>query len=60
MNTFSYIEYRNIITLIKEHLPMHDFADVLQFNLSRFCVLRHDIEFSIDRAITLARLVKEL
>jgi len=60
MNTFSYTEYRNIIMLIKEHLPIHDFTDVLKFNHSKFCVLRHDIEFSIDRALTLARLEKEL
>ena len=60
MNTFSYIEYKNIITLVKQHLPISDFADVLEFNLTRFCILRHDIEFSIDRALTLARLEKEL
>jgi hypothetical protein len=60
MNTFSYIEYRNIIKLIEQYLPIKDFKDVLDYNLSRFCVLRHDIEFSIDRALILARLEKEL
>ena len=53
---FGYTEYRNIITLVKQHLPIKDFTDVLKFNLSRFCVLRHDIEFSVDRALTMARI----
>ena len=52
MNSFSYSEYKNIITLVKQHLPIKDFTDVLKFNLSRFCVLRHDIEFSVDRVYT--------
>ena len=53
---FSYVEYKNIITLVKQHLPIKDFADVLKYSLSRFCVLRHDIEFSVDRALKLARI----
>ena len=53
---FSYSEYKNIITLVKQHLPIKDFADVLKYSLSRFCVLRHDIEFSVDRALKLARI----
>tara|TARA_Y100000593_G_C4310036_1_gene337908 strand:+ start:442 stop:1191 length:750 start_codon:yes stop_codon:yes gene_type:complete len=60
MNSFSYTEYKNIITLVRKDLPIKDFKDVLDYKLSRFCVLRHDIEFSIDRALILARLEKEL
>ena len=60
MNPFSYAEYRNIITMVSQHLPIRDFKDVLKSNLSRFCVLRHDIEFSVDRALILARIEKEL
>ena len=62
MNPFSYNEYKNIITLVKQHLPIKDFAQVLLSpgHGSRFCVLRHDIEFSIDRALILARIEKDL
>ena len=45
---FSYNEYKNIINLIKSHLPIIDFSEVTE-KTEKFCVLRHDIEFSIDR-----------
>ena len=57
---FNYAEYKNIITMVSQHLPIKDFNDVLKYNLTKFCVLRHDIEFSIDRALTLARIENEL
>ena len=53
---FSYNEYKNIITLVKTYLPVVDFSDVLKDKLDKFCVLRHDIEFSIDRALKMARI----
>jgi hypothetical protein len=56
---FSYNEYRNIIALIKSNLPIVDFSEVNE-KTEKFCVLRHDIEFSIDRAYELAKLEKEL
>jgi len=52
---FSYIEYKNIITLVKKNLPIIDFSEV-NSKVDSFCVLRHDIEFSIDRALKLARI----
>ena len=52
---FSYAEYRNIITLVKQNLPIMDFSEV-DDKTNSFCVLRHDIEFSIDRALTMARI----
>tara|TARA_Y100000310_G_scaffold12725_1_gene13112 strand:+ start:198 stop:944 length:747 start_codon:yes stop_codon:yes gene_type:complete len=52
---FSYAEYKNIINLVKFHLPIVDFKDVSN-SISKFCVIRHDIEFSIDRAVKLARI----
>ena len=52
---FSYNEFKNIINLIKVYLPIVDFADVTGDTTS-FCVLRHDIEFSIDRALKMARI----
>jgi hypothetical protein len=59
---FSYNEYRNIINLIRTHLPIIDFADLNDETkvYKKFCVLRHDIEFSVDRAYELAKVEKEL
>jgi len=56
---FSYNEYKNIINLVKNHLPIIDFSDV-KGGMKKFCVLRHDIEFSIDRAYKLAKIEKDL
>ena len=56
---FNYNEYMNIIKLISSHLPIVDFNDVNE-NTEKFCVLRHDIEFSIDRAYELAKVEKKL
>lgn len=56
---FSYEEYRNIIKLVKLNLPIIDFSDVAK-NQNKFCVIRHDIEFSIDRALEIAKIEKDL
>ena len=56
---FSYNEYKNIINLIKKDLPIKDFAEITD-DTKKFCVLRHDIEFSIDRAYELAKIENEL
>jgi hypothetical protein len=55
---FSYSEYRNIIKLIKRSLPIVDFAEAPY--MENFCVIRHDIEFSIDRAAKLAEIENAL
>ena len=55
---FNYAEYKNIITLVKENLPIMDFSEVNN-KVNTFCVLRHDIEFSIDRALQMARIEHE-
>ena len=55
---FSYAEYRNIITMVKHNLPIMDFSEVND-EVDSFCVLRHDIEFSIDRALEMARIEHE-
>ena len=52
---FSYNEFKNIINLIKVYLSVVDFSDVSETTKS-FCVLRHDIEFSVDRALKMARI----
>ena len=56
---FSYNEYKNIIELVKTHLPIVDFGEVTE-EMDKFCVLRHDIEFSVDRAYELAKIEKDL
>jgi hypothetical protein len=55
---FSYNEYKNIIKLVKSHLPIKDFADITE-KTKKYCVVRHDIEFSLDRAYELARIENE-
>jgi hypothetical protein len=52
---FSYNEFRNIINLIKVYLSIKDFSDVSEWTKS-YCVIRHDIEFSVDRALKMARI----
>ena len=58
-NMFSYNEYKNLIEIIRKHLPIVDFTEVGE-NTKRFCVLRHDIEFSIDRALRFAKLENQI
>ena len=58
-NNFSYTEYINIINLIKSNLPIIDYSEVTS-DTKKFCVIRHDIEFSIDRALELALIESEL
>ena len=56
---FSYNEFRNLINMVQQHLPIIDYKDVKD-NTKKFCILRHDIQFSIDRAYKLAKIEKEL
>ena len=43
-NRFSYDEYKEIILLIQKHLPIVNFNDVIDNNLDKYCVIRHDVE----------------
>ena len=56
---FSYNEYKNIIKLVKSYLPIIDFAGITK-ETKNYCVIRHDIEFSLDRAYKLALLESKL
>ena len=56
---FSYNEYKNIIKLIQSNLPILDFINIDK-NTKEYCVIRHDIEFSMDRAYKLALLELKL
>ena len=59
-NRFSYYEYKEIISLIQDYLPIVSFNDVIDKGLEKYCVIRHDIEYSMDRALKLAQLENEL
>ncbi len=52
-NSFSYTEYGEIISSIQKHLPILDYSEINK-STSKFCVIRHDVEFSVDRAYDLA------
>ncbi len=59
MNNFSYKEYSCILNRIREHLPIKMF-DEIHKNSIRYCVIRHDVEYSIERAYSLAKIESEL
>lgn len=56
---FSYAEYRDIINKIQSHLPIVRFDDVKR-DTNRYCVIRHDVEFSILRALDLSEVERQL
>lgn len=55
---FSYEDYRNIITIIKESGRAATFEEAK--NREDFIVMRHDVEFSVDRAYRLSQIEKEM
>lgn len=58
---FSYSSYKKIISLIKEsgkYTNFHELKRNLQ-NLHQFILMRHDVEFSVERAYNLATLEAE-
>jgi hypothetical protein len=56
---FSYQEYQSIIDRIKNNIPIVRFDNVTS-DTNRYCVIRHDVEFSIERALQLAEVEFEL
>ena len=56
---FSFDDYRQIIKSIQAHIPIMRFDDVTNATPS-YCVIRHDVEFSIERAYQLALVEHEL
>lgn len=50
---FSYAEYQLIIEQYQQQHEIMDFSDVTE-HTARYCVIRHDVEFSVDRALNLA------
>ncbi|WP_010283361.1 polysaccharide deacetylase family protein [Bacillus timonensis] len=59
MNAFSYKEYGKIISDIKKHNKVIDFREVTK-DTEQFCVIRHDVEFSVERAFEMAKIESEL
>jgi hypothetical protein len=57
--SFSYNEYRYILETLKSNIPILDFSDVDR-DTTTFCIIRHDIEFSIERAYNLALIENEM
>ena len=60
MNRFSYNEYKKIVDVVRNNSNIVDYKDVLNNNLDKFCIFRHDVEFSIQRALDLAKIESEL
>jgi len=56
---FSYDQYEKIIKRIQEKIPIRDYSEVDK-NTTEFCILRHDVEFSVKRAYDLAVFENEL
>lgn len=51
--SFSYSEYQQIVECLTSQNPLMDFADITEEN-NKFSIIRHDVEFSVDRALDLA------
>lgn len=57
MNPFSFEEYKVIVEKIQSYLPLMGYKEAL--NKDKFFILRHDVEFSVERAYDLALFEKE-
>lgn len=60
MNDFSYQHYRKIIAVLVKTGKLTTFRAVNRKQPNQYIVIRHDIEFSVDRALNLAKLEKKL
>lgn len=56
---FSHDNYRKMCELIKAEGTLCDYKDVLDKKLEKFIILRHDVEFSPERAYNLAKVESE-
>ena len=57
--TFTFDSYKNLIQAIRE--SGYQFADYHNFNnFENPCILRHDIDYSLERALNFARLEEDL
>jgi hypothetical protein len=58
MEKFSYQDYKKIITKIQKYLPIVSFDEAK--SMKKYCVIRHDVEYSPERALSLAKLEKKI
>ena len=58
MKDFSYKHYLKLIETIKKAIPLMDFADIKQ-STPCFFALRHDVEFSVEKAYELANIEQD-
>jgi hypothetical protein len=58
-HAFSFREYSQILNCIKKHHEILDYTEVNK-DTEHFAVIRHDVEFSMERAYALAKLEKKL
>ncbi len=59
MNDFSYDEYIQLIETLSSVIPVLDFAEITP-QTDSFFIIRHDVEFSIERAYALAKIEHDL
>jgi hypothetical protein len=55
MNSFSYQEYANIINILLRNVQIMDFGEINE-DVTKFVIIRHDVEFSVERAYKIAYL----
>jgi hypothetical protein len=58
MNDFSYPSYRQLIEAIISTIPLKDFTEVKETD-DHFFILRHDVEFSVEKAYELAQFERD-
>jgi hypothetical protein len=56
--SFSYQEYKKIINNIRSYTKLLDYSKISK-ETKKFCIIRHDVEFSVDRAVNMAIFEKE-
>jgi hypothetical protein len=59
MRSFSYKEYQYLINWLQSKYKFYSFFDIDE-SVNSYCIIRHDVEFSIDRALSLAFIEKSL
>jgi hypothetical protein len=57
MKDFSYEQYNQIIAIVRHYLPIIDFSEV--YENKKYCVIRHDVEYSVERALKMAQIEEE-
>lgn len=57
-NPFSFLEYQRIIERLRKTTTIIDYAEVSP-ELDEYCVIRHDVEFTVERAFELAQFESE-